>query len=759
MNNWHNEDPQAAREAATYASPVPSREFILQTLSAQKKLLGRADLEQIFNLTDEEQIEALRRRLRAMERDGQLLFTRGKTYAIVDKLPLIKGIVSAKRDGIGYVLPQKGGDDLFLNTKQMSLVFDGDEVLVQATPKKSGKCKFEANIVEVIKRAHPYIIGSCEIIDGIGVVTPQSSKISQQILLEPQQDLANLNGKIIKVEITKWPTKRLQAIGVVSEVLGDFLDNGLEITIALQNNGIPYLWSDEVQNEAAKIGKKISKKDKSKRLDLTHLPFVTIDGADAKDFDDAVFCEANNDIWQLYVAIADVAHYVKPNSALDLEAAKRGNSVYFPSLVVPMLPEELSNDLCSLKPNVERLALVCIMQISKSGELLKFEFAPSVIKSHARLTYGQAADFLQNNNAADLGANAAQISPSLCELYKLYQALLISRRERGALDFTTRESVIKLDANGKIAAIHPVIRNDAHRLIEECMLLANVAAAKLMLDAEIPALYRIHEPPHIDKVTGLKEFLAPLGLSLIKSGKHKEPTPQDYQDLIVRTKGRHDAGIIQVMLLRSLSQAVYSTEAKPHFGLNFAAYTHFTSPIRRYPDLLIHRAIYASLKSTKSAKTRLYSYDLKQLNAFASHCSQTERRADETTREVIKWLKCEYMQQHLGASFDGIISSVTSFGIFVELSDILIEGLVHISALPSDYYEFDSARQCLIGEFSGRKFKLGEKVKIQVARVNLNERKIDFILAKSANLNKCVKKHQISGNVLFYKDFFIFSQK
>jgi len=633
----------------------------------------------------------------------------------------------------------------------MRQVFDGDEVLVQKVQHKNYRP--EAKIIEVIKRAHPYILGRCEIIDGIGVVTPESAKFNQQILLEPKQDLTSLNGKIVKVAIKKWPTISMQAIGQVTEILGNYLEKGLEIEIALHNHGISNVWSDEVISETAKIASKISTKDKLNRSDLTDLAFVTIDGSDAKDFDDAVFCKPNPRGFKLYVAIADVSHYVKPNSRLDLEAAKRGNSVYFPNLVVPMLPEKLSNDLCSLKPNVERLALVCVAQISKAGNLLEFKFERAVIKSCGRLTYQQVANFLDSEKANSaksakdnleydgFGTQSVKIVPNLNALNRLYQVLLKARNKRCALDFETTETDIQLDQNGKIKAILPTVRNDAHRLIEECMLIANVAAAKYLQSMQIPSLYRVHDVPHPDKVANLKAFLGPLGLSLQQTGKNKTPNPKDYHHLLTSIQNRPDSHIIQTMLLRSLNQAVYSSKVSEHFGLNFEAYTHFTSPIRRYPDLLVHRAIIFALNCVQ-LDLKKYRYDLEQLNNLANHCSQTERRADEATREVINWLKCEYMQKHLGASFNGIISTVTNFGVFVLLKDIFVEGLVHVSSLPSDYYYFDKANQMLIGEHGGTKFKLGDKIKIKVARVDLTERKIDFTLQDFSTTKKRRKNNK-----------------
>jgi len=712
---WQQQDPFADRESANYDNPIPSREFILQTLSEASAPLNRQQIANVFDLQQEEQIRALRNRLRAMERDGQLLFTRNKTYALVNKLNLIRGIVSAKRGNIGFVLPlDDSKEDVFLNAEQMHKVFDGDEVLVQISKVKHNR-KLEGSIVEILNRAHPQIIGKCVIEDGIAMLQPKSSKINQQILLTPDQNYQHLVNKIIEVEISKWPTIHKPAIGKVLNVLGEADKPGIATDIAIRNFGLKAEFTSETMQEAQQISN--MQPNDINRLDLRDLPFITIDGSDAKDFDDAVFCQSNRRGWQLYVAIADVSHYVKPNSALDKEAYERGNSVYFPNLVLPMLPEELSNDLCSLVPNQDRLVLVCRMQISRAGNLLDFTFHKAIIRSSARLTYDEVETFFTDKIPSDLTAKN-----SLNALYKMYKVLVKARSKRAALDFEMPEVKIHLNDNGQIANVSAVIRNDAHRLIEECMLLANVAAAKFLKDSNMPALYRIHPVPHPDKVANVQSFLSLLGLNLGK--KNKTPTPQDYQKVLQATENNSNNHIIQTVLLRSLSQAIYSNEASAHFGLNYELYTHFTSPIRRYPDLLVHRAISSLINANKID----YPYDLIYLEKAAKHCSNTERTADEATREVMHNLKCTYMQQHVGEIFTGTISSVTNFGIFVELPNTLIEGLVHITNLPSDYYIFDQTTYCLIGERSGRKFKLGDTVNIQVAAVNMEDLNIDFIL-------------------------------
>ncbi len=517
--------------------------------------------------------------------------------------------------------------------------------------------------------------------------------------------------------------------------------------MALRSFDIPHVWPEAVLKEASRLKPEVEEKDKHKRVDLRHLPFVTIDGEDARDFDDAVYCEKPGG-WKLltggfrlYVAIADVSHYVKVDSALDKEAVVRGNSVYFPERVVPMLPEQLSNGLCSLNPQVDRLAMVCEITLSKSGKMTDYQFYEAVIHSHARLTYNKVSAMLEQPKSAEgkrLSGEYAEVLPHLKQLYSLYKVLLKARHTRGAIDFETQETRIVFGADRKIAEIKPTERNDAHKLIEECMLCANVATAAFLQKHEIPALYRVHDAPPLERQEKLRAFLGELGLSLHK-GK-EGPTPKDYQALLEQIQGRPDFHVIQTVMLRSLSQAVYSAENNGHFGLNYEAYAHFTSPIRRYPDLLVHRAIRSVIRSrrdtphvrregaTSMPKARIYPYDEAALEQLGEQCSMTERRADEATRDVTNWLKCEFMKDRVGEAFPGVITAVTGFGLFVELTDIYVEGLVHVTAMPGDYYHFDPLHHRLSGERSGRSFRLGDSVEVRVMRVDLDERKIDFEL-------------------------------
>ncbi|MBI6795985.1 ribonuclease R [Pseudomonas syringae pv. syringae] len=751
MADWQSLDPEAAREAEKYENPIPSRELILQHLAERGSPASREQLVEEFGLTTEDQFEALRRRLRAMERDAQLIYTRRGTYAPVDKLDLILGRISGHRDGFGFLVPDDGSDDLFMSPAQMRLVFDGDRALARVSG-LDRRGRREGVIVEVISRAHESIVGRYFEESGIGFVVPDNPKIQQEVLVTPGRNNGAKIGQFVEVKITHWPTPRFQPQGDVIEVVGNYMAPGMEIDVALRTYDIPHVWPEAVLKEAAKLKPEVEEKDKEHRVDLRHLPFVTIDGEDARDFDDAVYCEAKpgklrlfSGGWKLYVAIADVSSYVKIGSALDAESQVRGNSVYFPERVVPMLPEQLSNGLCSLNPHVDRLAMVCEMTISKTGEMTDYVFYEGIIHSHARLTYNKVSTILEQPKTAEaksLRGEYGDVVPHLKQLYAMYKVLLGARHVRGAIDFETQETRIIFGSERKIAEIRPTTRNDAHKLIEECMLAANVATAQFLKKHEIPALYRVHDGPPPERLEKLRAFLGELGLTLHK-GK-EGPTPKDYQALLETVRDRPDYHLIQTVMLRSLSQAVYSSDNNGHFGLNYEAYTHFTSPIRRYPDLLTHRAIRSVIRSKQDTphvrragaatipKARIYPYDDALLDQLGEQCSMSERRADEATRDVVNWLKCEYMKDRVGESFPGVITAVTGFGLFVELTDIYVEGLVHVTALPGDYYHFDPLHHRLAGERTGRNFRLGDTVEVRVMRVDLDERKIDFEISEAA---------------------------
>ena len=743
------QDPYQDREAQKYENPIPSREFILAHLDARNAPATHLELVEELSLNDEDSIEALRRRLIAMSRDGQLVRNRGEQYLPVSRVNLLKGVVIGHRDGFGFVKLDEGGDDLYLSARQMQMVFDGDRVLVRAD-KEDHRGKRHAVIVDVLERNTEQLVGRLFREGNIVFVEVENTRVTQQVLVDSEHTAGAKHGQYVVVKILHQPSKRTHATGEVLEVLGDHMAPGMEIEVAIRSYNIPFEWPPAVEEAVSKLKSEVLDSDKVGRVDIRHLPLVTIDGEDARDFDDAVYCAREGSTWKLYVAIADVSHYVRPESALDQEANNRATSVYFPDHVVPMLPEVLSNGLCSLNPKVDRLCMVCEMDITSEGSVTKSRFYEGVMHSHARLTYNQVGTILEEPDSSDgiqLCEDFAELLPELHELYALYQVLLSRRKARGAIDFETVETKIVFGDERKIDAIVPTERNDAHKIIEECMLCANVATAEFLSRHKLSSLYRIHEGPTSQKLENVRAFLGEQGLQLMGG---LEPSPADYQQIMSEIKDRPDFSVLQTVLLRSMSQAVYGPEEKGHFGLAYEHYAHFTSPIRRYPDLLVHRGIKSVIYSTKQndfddvlvakdadlellKKAYKYPYDLAKMLVLGEHCSMAERRADEATRDVMSWLKCEYLQQHLGEEFEGIISAVTGFGFFVELADLYAEGLVHVSTLDSDYYQFDAAKHRLIGERSGKSFSLGDKVVVQVSNINLEERKVDLLLVSATS--------------------------
>jgi len=729
-------DPHQKREAEKYGRPIPSRELILEILSNSPKPMGFRDLTNELGLSEPEDLDPMKYRLRAMERDGQIIFNRNKEYVPVDKADLITGRVTGHPDGFGFLIPDDGSDDLFLHAKQMRKVMHGDKVLamVKGVDRRGRK---EGAIVEVLERNTNQVVGRYfgGAKGGIGFVTPDNSRITQDIVIPADSNLDAEDGQIVVVAIVEHPTVRHQAIGKIIEILGDHMAPGMEIDIALRSYDLPHVWTSEVLAEAEKLGTEVTEEDKEVRYDFRGVPLVTIDGEDSRDFDDAVFCQREGDGWRLVVAIADVSHYVSIGSELDKEAWNRSTSVYFPAEVIPMLPESISNGLCSLNPDVDRLCMVCSTLINMDGEIVEYEFLEGVMRSAARLTYDKMASIVVDHDP-ELRHEYAHIVRHLDDLYSLYDVLRDARTERGAMDFETAETRIIFGEDRKIENILPTERNDAHKIIEECMIAANVCSARFLKEYEIPALHRVHEGPNQESIEKVHEFLNGLGLKL---GGGDKPKPKDYANLLASIKDRPDAHLIQTVMLRSLSRAVYAPadikhpEKAFHFGLAQRDYAHFTSPIRRYPDLLVHRAIRHILQE-KTVDSYDYSYT--DMKALGEHCSANERRADDASRDVLAWLKAEYMLDKQGETFSGIISAVTGFGLFVELNDVYVEGLVHITALKSDYYHFDAARHRMVGENSGKNYALGDAIEVVVARVDLDERKIDFVLPDNGEERK-----------------------
>ncbi|GAA0479659.1 MULTISPECIES: ribonuclease R [Tatumella] len=727
-----SKDPFQQREAEKYDNPIPSREFILAHLDKREKPANREELGRELGISGEEQIEALRRRLRAMERDGQLVFTRRQCYALPERLDLLRGKVIGHRDGYGFLRIENSKDDLYLSAEQMKFCMHGDIILAQPGG-SDRKGRREARVVRVVEPRNNQIVGRYFVDAGAGFVVPDDSRLSFDILIEPEFTLNARMGAVVVVELEKRPTRRAKAIGRVIEILGDDMGTSLAVDMALRTHEIPHSWPEAVEQQMAALSEQVPEQAKAGRIDLRHLPLVTIDGEDARDFDDAVYCQKKRGGgWRLWVAIADVSYYVRPGSELDNEAQQRGTSVYFPSQVVPMLPEVLSNGLCSLNPQVDRLCMVCEMTISAAGKLSGYKHYEAVMNSHARLTYNKVWNILQGDQ--ELREHYAPLVGDLEELHRMYQVLETSRAQRGGISFETEEAKFIFNAERRIERVERTVRNDAHKLIEECMILANIASARFVEKYQEPALFRDHDRPSEDSIKSFRTVLSELGLSL--SGGNK-PAPLDYSELLEKIADRPDAEMLQTMLLRSMKQAVYDPENRGHFGLALASYAHFTSPIRRYPDLLLHRAIkYLLAKNAgelqaNSTPTGGYHYDLQQMLQLGQHCSMTERRADEATRDVADWLKCDFMQDQVGNTFSGVISSVTGFGFFVRLNDLFIDGLVHVSTLDNDYYRFDAVGQRLIGESGAHTYRLGDIVEIRVDAVHMDERKIDFALISS----------------------------
>ncbi|MFO8153945.1 ribonuclease R [Thioalkalivibrio sp.] len=713
-------DPNFEREAQKYENPIASRELILDRLAEAGNPLAFDEIATRVGVASEEQLEALRRRLRAMERDGQVLCNRRGSYLPVNQADLIRGRVIGHPDGFGFLVPDDQSNDLFLSPRQMRGVLHGDRVLGRVMG-VDHRGRREGGIIEILERGSEQLVGRIRIEDGVGVVTPDNKRVAHDILIPPDGLGDAGDDQIVVVRIRPQASRKARLRGEVVEVLGEHMAPGMEIDIAIRAHGLPFEWPDEVTAAADRLGTRVPAAARKGRLDLRSKPLVTIDGADARDFDDALFCEEMEGGWRLWVAIADVSHYVEKDGALDREARNRGTSVYFPEQVIPMLPEVLSNGLCSLNPEVERLCMVCEMEVGKRGALRSYRFHEGVMRSHARLTYTKVAAMLVDGDAA-LRQQYASLVPHLERLHAVFKALHGARNRRGAIDFDSTETRIEFGPERKIERIVPVERTDAHRLVEECMIAANVSAARFLKKHKLPTLFRLHDRPRAEKIDDLRDFLAGVGLTL-EGGD--EPTPAHYSAVLRAAADRPDKQLIETVVLRSLSQAVYGPDLGGHFGLALADYAHFTSPIRRYPDLLVHRGIRHLLRK---GKTSDFAYSHGDMESLGEHCSMAERRADDATRDAVAWLKAEYMQDKVGDVFDGVVSGVTGFGLFVEIVDVFIDGLVHVTSLDNDFYHFDPVRHRLTGERGGRVFRIGDRLRVQVVRVSLDDRKIDLRL-------------------------------
>ncbi|MEE4173118.1 MAG: ribonuclease R [Xanthomonadales bacterium] len=702
---------------------APDRIAIMEALDEAGSPLKHRELVHALDVKGQDSIEILRRRLKAMVRDGQLVKNRAGAYGLSSRMDMVKGRVTAHPDGYGFLVSDEGGDDLYLSPREMRPVLHGDRVMasvvgVDHRGRKEGKVK------EVLERAHETIVGRFVEESGVALVVPDEARISQDVLIPLKDTMDARPGQVVVAAIVQQPTERQPPLGRIVQVLGDMGDPGMATDIALHNFGIPFEWPDGVEAEAEAFGEVVPETMKQGRKDLRNLPLVTIDGADARDFDDAVCARRNRNGWRLIVAIADVSSYVRVGTPLDDEAQNRATSVYFPNRVVPMLPEALSNGLCSLKPAEDRLCLACDMTIDEDGKVTRSRFVSAVMHSHARLTYDQVWKYLQGGKLP-FDDPRPGVSESLDDLYSLYKALRKARRKRGAIDFESQEIRFVFDEKGGVADLKPTERHDAHKLIEECMILANVEAARFLQKRKITAPFRVHAPPPALKLEALESFLLAQG---IRPNWKGSPTPKDIERIVEKVRGRPDEKLIMAVLLRSQALAVYQPDNGGHFGLALDAYTHFTSPIRRYPDLLVHRAIHHAVARGEKPP---YNYSHDAMARLCEQCSHRSRRAEEAERDVHDRLKCIYMKEHIGMEFKGIVSGVTSFGLFVELDHGNVNGLVHVTTLPNDYYHFDPVSHRLQGERSGREFQLADAIRVRVKDVNVDERKIDFELVDS----------------------------
>jgi len=710
-----NQPPKGRQTGKKYSHPIPDRNVLLDYLTDVGMPQKAEAILSAFGLKGQRMRSLLVDRLDGMVRSGQIIRNRRKEYCLTQKLELVTGRVSGHRDGFGFLVPDAGETDVYLSAREMRSLFDGDRVAVRITG-VDRRGKPDGEVVDILQRGTREVAGQFIRERGIGLVVPDNPKIAHRILIGKGDTGGARPGQVVVAEVIDYPSQHEQATGRIVRVIGAPDEKGIATEIAIQAHGIPSHWPATVRDAAAAVGKTVKSAAKRGRLDLRSLDLVTIDGADARDFDDAVYCEPAGNGWRLIVAIADVAHYVEKGSAIDREAVARGTSVYFPDRVVPMLPEVLSNGLCSLNPKVDRLCMVCDMRVGANGKVTRSTFHEAVMRSKARLTYSRVGAFLDGDGSAV----PAELHDAVSNLHGVYGAFAAARKRRGALELDLPQVKFELGEDGTIRRIRAVARNDAHRLIEECMIAANVEAAKFLRRHRIAGLYRIHARPDPDRFDELRQYLVSLGLKVPHSEHVK---PKDFAALARQTEGRPDSAAISMQMLRSLTHAEYSPENIGHFGLALESYAHFTSPIRRYPDLLVHRAIRHIIRGGKPGA---YDYDRQDMVRLGALTSAHERRAEDATRDVEAWLKCEYMVDHVGDAFDGVVTGVTNFGLFVQIPELMVDGLVHVTSLPNDYYHFDASRLCMIGERSGRTFRLGESMKVLVHRVDMETRRIDF---------------------------------
>ena len=706
-----------AADEPQYLHPVPGVRDLLALLRESGEPMTLEDIGRALDLKSPRHVNALAKKLRQMVQQGQIIKNRSSEYLLVAKIALVTGVVSAHRDGFGFLIRDDGQDDVYLSAREMRSLFNGDRIAIRVTQRR-GSDRTAGKLVEVLERRVTEVAGRLVRERGISLVVPDNPKQTQQLLIPNRKTGGAKPGQLVVARIIDYPSESTQATGEVVAVLGDPGERGIASELAIHAHNIPHRWPQPVSAEADAFKASVPAAAKRRREDLRDIPLVTIDGEDARDFDDAVFAERTAKGFRLIVAIADVAHYVVPGAPLDMEAKKRGTSVYFPDRVVPMLPEALSNGLCSLKPKVDRLALVCDMQLDTSGSVKKSEFYNAVIRSARRLTYTEVHKFLASDMRPSRLADDA--AASLGDLHALYKSMAKARGKRGALEIDIPQLRIQMDEAGEVTAIRPYQRNDAHKLIEECMIAANVEAARFLGKHKLPGLYRVHAGPKASRFDEFREFVLTLGFKVPLA---EDVQPRDFKQLLAEIRKRPDAHAISVALLRSMAHAEYTPENTGHFGLALKQYAHFTSPIRRYPDLLVHRAIKHKLAGGRAGD---FSYSIDDMANLGKLTSAHERRAEEATREVEAVLKCQYMASKVGNEYAGRIVAVTAFGVFVLLDELNVEGLVHVATLRNDYYEFDAASQSLVGSRRGRRYALGQNVTVRVEAVDQEQRHIDF---------------------------------